>query len=255
MISFETLRRSSFAPVVMVVSICAIGLGISGFARKSGNGPSKQDGTRQIQNSTPRVQNNTHSFELTQARQNLDVDGEGVELSLRNGYDKNITAWAVSVNGLLSTMDFVYSEGEDRIGIVPEAVYTSMFGYVRSVNHHAVAARQGLDINVLAVVFDDKSSDGDQKLVAGIFDWRRKSKQRLTRIVDLLNRDLNSPGTIDETAFDGLRSRLSSLAAPSRGPNERDDVLRWLGERDHHLSPRERIGRVKEACESLLARL
>ena len=247
-----TFLRNRTALIITLVFVCALVLSI-GAARKSGNGSRKQDGTPQIQSITPRVLNNTRSFELTDARQNLDVGGRRVELSLRNRYDKNITAWAVSVNGLLNTMDFVYSEGEDRIGIIPEAIYTTTFGYVQ--NHQGVAARQDLDIKVLAVVFDDKSGDGDQQLVAGLLDWRRKSKERLTRIIALLDRDLKSLATIDDTAFNGVRSRLSSLAVPSHGPNERDDVLRWLGEHDRDLSPRERIERVKETCENLLARL
>ncbi|HXU37353.1 MAG TPA: hypothetical protein VN937_13410 [Blastocatellia bacterium] len=247
-----TFLRNRTALIITLVFVCALVLSI-GAARKSGNGSRKQDGAPQIQSITPRVLNKTRSFELTDARQNLDVGGRRVELSLRNGYDKNITAWAVSVNGLLNTMDFVYSEGEDRIGIIPEAIYTTTFGFVQ--NHQGVAARQDLDIKVLAVVFADKSGDGDQQLVAGLLDWRRKSKERLTRIVALLDRDLNSLRTIDDTAFNGVKSRLSSLAVPSHGPNERDDVLRWLGEHHGDLSPRERIERVKETCESLLARL
>lgn len=249
----EAFSRNRTALIIALWSSSARSFSVSAPRERAGMSRKNKTGRRKYKALR-------HEFTITRVHSNslmqdriLDVGGRRVELSLRNGYEKNITAWAVSVNGLLNTMDFVYSEGEDRIGIIPEAVYTTTFGYAQ--NHHAVAARQDLDIKVLAVVFDDKSGDGDQQLVAGLLDWRRKSKERLTRIVALLDRDLNSLGAIDDTAFNGVKSRLSSLAVSSHGPNERDDVLRWLGEHARDLSPRERIERVKETCESLLARL
>ena len=125
---------------------------------------------------------------------------------------------------------------------------------MRSVNP-AVAAREGLDISVLAVVFDDGSGDGDEKAVAAILDERQKSKLRLTRIIDLLNGDLSSSRAINDTVVDELRSRISSLATGPEDSSEVNDVLRWLGELDQRLSPRGKIVRVKEICENLAARL
>jgi len=183
------------------------------------------------------------------------LEGAGPELSLRNGYDKKITAFTVTVNGLIVMTDFAYSEGEDQRAIAPGAVYTSGFSYVdRSINRGA-AARDDFDINVLAVVFDDKSSDGDEKAVAGILHDRHKSKRVLTRIVDLLTEDLNSPRTIDETVFDELRSRISSLSSDPADSSDINAALRWLDQSDHGLSLKERMVGVKETCENLVARL
>jgi hypothetical protein len=183
------------------------------------------------------------------------LDGAGPELSLRNGYDKKITAFTLTVNGLIVMTDFAYSEGEDHRAIAPGAVYTSGFGNARHYVDHEGAARDDFDINVLAVVFDDKSSDGDEKAVAAILYYRHKSKRLLTRFVDLLTEDLNSLRTIDETVFDELRSRISSL---SNDPGDSSDInaaLRWLDQSDHGLSLKERMVGVKEACEILVARL
>lgn len=251
------LRSPGVVPVITLVSTFALFLGMGAAARKSGNAPRRQDGTPQIQSITPRVQNKTRSFELTQARRNRDIDVSGPELSLRNGYDKTITACAVSVNGLIALIDFVYSdsEGHDQRAIAPGAVYTRWFSYgVRSVNRSG-AAQEDFDINVLAVVFDDKSSDGDEKAVASILYDRMRSKRLLTRIVDLLNENLNSRRTIDDTVFDELISRISSLSSDPGDASDKNDVLQWLGELNHGLSSSERIVRVKETCESLVARL
>ncbi|HTG16196.1 MAG TPA: hypothetical protein VK747_13180 [Blastocatellia bacterium] len=251
MMPTKTFRKSSSVLIIAVVFICALILSI-GATGKRGDGPRKV-GTPETQSTTPRVQNKTRSFELTHVKDNRAVDDGGPTLWLRNGYDKNITACAVSINGLIGQIDFVYSDVQDQSGIAPGAVYTRRFSYVHYVNP-TVAARQGLDINVLAVVFDDRSGDGDEKAVAAILDERQKSKLRLTRIVDLLNEDLSSARTINDTVFDELKSRISSFATGPEDSSEINDVLQWLGEPDR-LGHREKIVRVKETCESLVARL
>lgn len=254
MLQFRTSIPNSRLLIITLASICALVLGV-GAARKGGNRPRKQDGTAQIENITPRVQNKTRSFELTQARRNLDIDGAGPELSLRNGYDKNITAFAVSVNGLIIMSDFAYSENEDHRMIAPGAVYTSGFGNIRRSVNTATAAQESFDIKVLAVLFDDQSSDGDDRGVAFLLDHRLKSKRILRRVVDLLNEGLGPLRTIDDTATADLRSRISSLSNNPDDASDIDDVLRWLDQSDRGLSASKRIVRVKEASESLVARL
>lgn len=249
-----TFLRRPRALINILVSVCALVL-VVGAACKGGNGPRKQDGTAQMQSITPRVQNKTRSFELTQTLLNRAIDIAGPELSLRNGYDKNITACVVSVNGLISITDFIQSEDEDRRAIAPGAVYTRGFSHVHRSVSRGVAAPEDFDINVLAVVFDDESSDGDEKAVASILYDRLKSKRLLKRIVDLFNRDLNSLRSIDDTVSSELRSRISSLSSDPADSSDINDVLRWLDQSDHGLSPREKIVRVKETCENLVARL
>ena len=245
--------RSRMALIITLVALCALVL-VGGASRKTGNGRSNQRGTPHMESFTPRVENKTRSFEIMRARRNLDIEAAGPELSIRNGYDKNITAFAVSVNGLIGSPDFLYSENEDWRAIAPGVVYTDWFGNRRYVDR-PVGAREDFDIRVLAVVFDDKTSDGDEKAIAGILYARLKSKRLLTRIVDLLNENINSPGAIDDTVFDELRSRISSLSSDPGDASDTNDVLRWLGQLDHGLSPSQRIVRVKETCENLVARL
>lgn len=229
-----------------------------GAARKSRSQPGNQDRTQQLQSITPRVQNKTRSFEITRARQNRADSGSGPELSLRNGYDKNITAFAVSVNGLIVLSDFVYSEGEDRRSLAPGAVYTRWFGNVRRSVHREAAAQEDFDIKVLAVVLDDKSSDGDEKAVGFLLSQRLKSKQLLIRIVDLLNKeneDLSLVQTSDDTVAAELRSRISSLSDDPNDSSDINDVMRWLSQPASGLSSRERTAQVREICKNLISRL
>ena len=252
--STKTLCKSSSVLIIAVVSVCALILSI-GARRKSGDLPRKQVGTPEIQGITPRIENQTRSFELTQARRNLDIDGAGPELSLRNAYDKNITVFAVSVNGLIIMTDFAYSENEDHRAIAPGAVYTRTFGNVRRAVDRGISGWEDFDIKVLAVVFYDESSDGDEKVVSSILYDRLKSKRLLTRIVDLLSADLDSRRTIDDATSAELISRISSLSSDPGDASDTHDVLRWFDQSDHSLSPRERIVSVKETCENLVARL
>jgi hypothetical protein len=240
--------------IITLVSLSVLVL-VVGAARKTGNGRGKQSGTPHMESFTPRVQNETRAFEVTRARRNLDIDGAGPELSIRNGYDKNITAFAVSVNGLIVMSDFAYSENEDHRTIAPGVVYTKGFGNIRRNVDLAAGGIEDLDIKILAVLFDDKSSDGDDKGVAFLLDNRRKSKRILIRIIDVLNEGLDPMRTIDDTSTAELRSRVSSLSSNPGDASDINDVLRWIDQPDKTLSPSERLVLVKKTSERLVARL
>lgn len=239
--------------LVTLISMCLLVLGIGGVARKSSSGLTAK-------NNSPQIQNKTRSFEVNRIANN-----EGrVELGLKNGYKKNITAFAVSVNRLISEVDFLYSELEDQNGLAPEEVYTSAISVARS-NNPAVAAKEGLDITIIAVLFDDNTSDGDPSLIAEILDMRRGSKIQLRRIISLVNKALSSSGIIDDTEFDKLRSQISSLpidsqisaAESSSLRGEKDAGLRRLDRVLHSSSDsaNKKMALFRETCETLLARL
>lgn len=251
-LSKTVLQRSS-VPVILLI-VCLLGLGIGGVSLKG----QKSTG---IQSNSPRIQNRTRSFEVAQVSPSVGENGD-VELSLRNRYSKNITACAVSVNGSITEVDFAFSELEDQSGISPESVYTEKYSFARHVNKSA--ARQNFDISILAVVFDDKTGDGDPKFVTEILDTRLGSKIQLTRIIALLNNALNLPRVPDEAVIDTLKARISSLPVHSASPtsetereglrNQKSDALRRL-ESQTSLNPQERIRSLKEIYESLAGRL
>ncbi|HXU35793.1 MAG TPA: hypothetical protein VN937_05475 [Blastocatellia bacterium] len=250
--SSKTVLQRSSVPVILLI-VCLLGLGIGGVSLKS----QKSTG---IQSNTPRIQNRTRSFEVVQVSPSVGENGE-VELSLRNRYSKNITACAVSVNGSITEVDFAFSELEDQRGLSPESVYEQKYSFARRVNKSA--ARQNLDISILAVVFDDKTGDGDPKFVTEILDTRLGSKIQLTRIIALLNDALNLP-RVPYEAVDTLKARISSLPVDSANStsetareglrNQKSDALRRL-ESQTSLNPQERIRTLKDIYESLAARL
>ena len=218
---------------------------------------------RQSRSSTPRIQNKTHSFEVAQATANPGANG-CIQLSLRNGYRRPITAYVVSANRLITIIDYLYSEGEDQRGIAPDAVHTTPVCVPKAIDPD-IAAKEGRQIFVQAVVFDDGTGDGDPEFIADILNRRRGSKIQLTRIIGVVKRVLNSGNTLDDAALEAFKSEISSLTTDSQASVAESDSLR--GQKDAALSlldglthsgsrdVSETIIRFKEICESLAARL
>lgn len=236
--------------VVTLAFICLVVLGL-GAARK-GNKQKAQIAPPRIESFTPLAQNMTRSLELAGARRNRDAEG-GPELSLRNGADKAITALAVSVNGVIAIVDFLYSEDQVNRSLAPGAVHTNWFASMRR-SLSTEPAPQDFDVKILAVVFDDRSGEGEERPIAGIFHDRNKSKRLLTRIANVFSEEISGQ-TADGAVFETLRSRISSVSSDPADSRDIATVLRWLDQSDSGLSYRERLKRVMEACENLRARL
>jgi len=246
--------RTSVSSIVILAGIFALFMGT--VMRKGAN----QQSTR---SSTPRIQNKTHSFQVEQARANPGANG-CIQLSLRNGYHRRITAYGISANKLITIIDFLYSVGEDQPGIAPDAVHTRPV-CVPKANDPNIAAKEGREILVQAVVFDDGTGDGDPEFIADILNSRRGSKIQLARIIDVVKRVLTSGTTIDDTALEALKSEVSSLTTDSQVSLAESDSLR--GQKQASLSllddlthsgstdVRETIIRFREICERLVARL
>lgn len=245
--------RSPTTPIILG-SIGAIVL-VVGAAIFSSHGQKDHDAAPHMQSFTPRVENKTRSFEVTRARRNLDIDGAGPELSLKNGYDKTITAYAVSVNKLIALVDFAYldSEAKDSHPIAPGEVYTQWFSCgVCPINHDDSLPRE-FDIRILAVVFDDKTSDGDEKMAGALLYNRLRSKRLFASVVDLINETSNSLGGSNNLAE--LKTQISSLSSDPNVAGDTSDVLLWLDQSDQSASPRARIETVKQICQKLIVRL
>lgn len=99
-----------------------------------------------------------------------------VEVTMRNGYRKDITAIAASAGDIQSFhTDYIYAESEANQKLAPGA--SDMFLY-------APSRALGLlpEIVVSAVVFSDGTSNGDPSEIAYILDKRHGMKIQLNRI-------------------------------------------------------------------------
>ena len=192
-------------------------------------------------------------FKIKNRTQSFVVDGlEELEpgqfrLSLKNDSGKYITAFRLTVNS---------SNAKGRIeadivccnrGIAPGAIHPVYFGAPQERD-----ASRPVKIAIEAVVFDDRTSDGDDEVAAEIDARRLAEGVQLGKIVDLLQKALNDPYVDAPSALDALRTKVDALpsaATPdvladvrslSRSRAlETDDLT--LGVRDGLASGKERL--------------
>jgi hypothetical protein len=143
-----------------------------------------------------RVNNHTQTCQILAAQKH---DGH-IKLSLRNDSNKDITAFVVALSvrpGDLFTVkeDFAYSEID--FVIAPGEVYEKPIPIPSS-----LVNQKTIPLDLLAVVFGDKSSEGDYEVVRGIEDERLGEKIQLDETVSLLNEMLALQDSKLSTYFD-----------------------------------------------------
>jgi len=106
---------------------------------------------------------------------NLKVHGEAVLLSVRNDYDKTITAFSVTSSGVTARNEML---GSDYV-IAPQSTNTGEYGLPS-----ASGPENG--IAVMAAVFEDGTTDGDPEFVKQILDARAGKQAQLARILPIL---------------------------------------------------------------------
>ena len=193
--------RKLYLVVIAVVLICMAVVGTSAWSSRAWPG----------QNKGLNITNKTQALQVV----NAEAVGGNLHLSLKNSFGKNITAYTVSVGNVKMEEDFIYS---DR-AITPGETYKTEIPIPAS----------GPDTAILAVVFEDKSIDGDTEVAASIKDRRLGEKLQLTRILRLMR---------DSANLDELKSKISALsetvetglspAVKSGLHNGKEDVLRAI---------------------------
>lgn len=114
------------------------------------------------------VKNQTQALQVVSARK----EGDNIQLRLKNISNKDINGYTLSLSdGETITQDytegdFVFAPGKIEEDIIPAAT---------SLSSGASALEQ--NINILAVVFTDNSSEGGVKAAAEIKDRRRGGKE------------------------------------------------------------------------------
>lgn len=126
------------------------------------------------------------------------VTGEGAtRISLRNASNKSINALQVSVGGSIFMVEFLDAD-EPKRRLKPGGIYEEWF---------PTAAHNDIDVSVLAVVYEDKTGVGDERLVEEVLETRRGVKKQLMRFGALLRQTLAS-ANVDATKLDKLKAQL-----------------------------------------------
>ena len=245
-------KLTVWSSLIALSGLCILALALGGFTPRNttkGQRPNAK---------ALRIQNKTDSFEVVQSdeaiaaiQSDLNTQGQGIRISLRNKSDKTITGFAVSVNGLGRLRDYIYNE-TDQTGILPHTTYSDNFGVLR--RSGSKNPEEPFEITVLAVVYDDWSSEGDPRSISAFLNGRRKCKEEVTLVLASINRTLDSGQSIDENALDTLKSRISSISSEPSVWHGKEDALRLLDQNDSP-SLRQRIENVRKKYEHLLARL
>lgn len=134
------------------------------------------------QQSNIRVTNKTRAI----SAEGTDASFNDIHLKLRNDYSKDITAFVVSIGNFSYKEEFIYSETDKTLA--PGASYGIDIPLPSSLK-----GRQDQELTIQAVVFADKTNDGDQKVISEIEEERLGEKVQIQRILPILKRALEFP--------------------------------------------------------------
>jgi len=144
------------------------------------------------------------------------VTGQHGHVTLTNTANQPVTAWALAVvthqpdgrtHREIETVDGYLSEVTHGIAGAPERLERLLPGQSRQIDLDALPA--DATVEIAAVVMDDGSTFGDEKVLAPIFDRRVKERDALGAVSATFGDVLGSQH--GEAALDALRARLDAL--------------------------------------------
>lgn len=173
-------------------------LGVSAYfadkASSQGGAPLRSSTGINSQDRPPKLSNRTSGFEAVK----VETNNGRVRLTLKNNYNKTITAYAISTG--------------DNTHSLHELPFEDLLTPGSTRNQDVRLPSEG-NIIVLAVVFDDRSNDGDATAAKEINDYRFGKKTQYERIVPLLNKVLAARDNELESALEKARVEISGFSS------------------------------------------
>jgi hypothetical protein len=204
------------------------------------------------QDTTPKVVNKTQALQVTKSERK---EGK-VLLSLRNNHFQKIKAIAISSGEITLRRDFIYSDEGIDVG----ADYEIDIPY-----------KDQTQINVLAVIFDNREGDGDANTIKEIKETRLGEKKQLKRIIPILQAIVNSYDAETSAGIDKAIAEISattdlsevdtSTEAKDGARGRKEAVIRKMKslkdrlKQNNNTNSREELIKLKEYYEQLAARL
>jgi hypothetical protein len=164
-------------------------------------------------NQSPQITNKTGAFQVIETVQ----DSDAYIFSIRNDYKKAINGYSVSMGDGRSSQDNDLTIG-DRIiasGAIEKVQISVSNLQVGSMN----SASQVPNLIVLAVMFEDGTSDGDPRTIARLANRRLGKTIQFSRILPALDAVLSSTNRKFPSALKQLKEQVSLL------PEEPDSSL------------------------------
>jgi|GEM_PF-4593631 len=191
-ILIRLIKNLHFVTIAILIG-CAVVLSMSVAS------PSPQQKDKDV-----RVENKTNFFEVGHVQKT----DRSVRLSLINNGEKNITAFVVSRANTTIRVDLTFNDSP----VLPGAVYE--FDFPMQTQPSSSTPGNSIEpvIIVQAVVFDDRSYDGDPKIAGEIAEARAARKKQLTNIISLIESALKSSGPKTALSLQKLKEQIASLA-------------------------------------------
>ena len=187
-------NRSSSKPIFFVLLLVAF-LSVGGMSSRALPEPQKEE--------LPQVRNETESFQLI----SIERIGYLLQLRLKNTSKKAITAYKIGYNnGWQTGIDKII--GDDIVA--PGEIEEFRTPFSNLSNSDGPTSPQ--TVTILAVVFDDRSSEGDFQAADDILNDRLGQKIQLERINRLIQGVLKSPDGNTPAALSRLKSQIASLS-------------------------------------------
>jgi Tfp pilus assembly major pilin PilA len=151
------------------------------------------------------VKNRTSALQLAVSEVEVDV----LRLQLKNTSRKAINGYTLSFgDGTTEQTDYTIG---DQV-IAPDQVEERRITLSRTASRDAAAAQH--EMEVLAVVFTDNSSEGDNDAAVAILDTRKGLAIQERRLMPLLEEALKATDANLPSALATLKSRLAALPDP-----------------------------------------
>lgn len=182
------------------VTSCAVVLGLGLLAWTVPLAQSQKDALKAEEPQRPKI-NRTSKTEALQVVSASAIN-RFARVSLKNVSNKNVNGIQLAINGGILQIEFLDADGAENQQIAPGAIYEEMFPF---------DGNEPVEVAILAVTFDDKTSDGKASLANEIFETRRGVKQQLVRFKPLLATAIRSFDADSLIIFDRLLKAANEL--------------------------------------------
>lgn len=188
------MRSRTKVTIVASILLTVVGFGTV-FSRRMQNKP--------VQNKPIRLDKRSRTSAIEVSNIEIRNDIQAAVVTLKNVSAKNVNGIQLSSNRGDVQLDFLAADELDFQRLLPGATYQEFFPLTNP--------SEPFEISVLAVLFDDKSSDGEPESVKVMIDSRRGFTKEMKRMRPLLEAALASTDGDSPAILDKLKSQVDAL--------------------------------------------
>ena len=195
---YKNILRTLRLPFIFIL-LCLSIIGVSA----SRAGKQKQDDIEKpketIDINNLKIINMTSAFKVIEIKENSD----GLfDITYKNEYRKSITGFEVSISGMRIQTELTLG-GDEQQFIPSGSTYDKTYSVQENLGQNG--------IQILAVVFDDGTADGDPKYIKEITDYRLGIKLERERVLPMLENILTSKPQTFSKALEELETHMTSV--------------------------------------------